>query len=117
MVEYPIYQNRIELFGTKGALRIEFNGELFLGKPDKEEWKKVDVELNERLEGVKNTGWGDAFLTFARSLIETLREGETSLEHAATFYDGYRVQLALDAARESNRIKGVVRISSERAMA
>jgi predicted dehydrogenase len=117
MVEYPIYQNRIELFGTKGALRIEFNGELFVGKPDKEEWKKVDVELNERLEGVKNTGWGDAFLTFARSLIETLREGETSLEHAATFYDGYRVQLALDAARESNRIKGVVRISSERAMA
>ncbi|GIU82163.1 MAG: oxidoreductase [Pyrinomonadaceae bacterium] len=113
MVEYPIYQNRIELFGTKGAVRVEFNGELFIGKPDKEEWQKVDVELNERLEGVKNTGWGDAFLTFARELIKTLRKGEISLEHAATFYDGYCVQLALDASRESNQRKSVVKLSEK----
>jgi len=113
MVEYPIYQNRIELFGTKGAVRVEFNGELFIGKPDKEEWQKIDVELNERLEGVKNTGWGDAFLAFARELIKALREGKTSLENAATFYDGYCVQLALDAARESNQKKSVVKISEK----
>lgn len=110
MVEYPIYQNRIEIFGSKGALRVEFDGTLFVGKPEREEWLKVDVEPNERLEGVRNTGWADAFLAFARELIKALREGRREIPHAATFEDGYRVQLALDAARKSNQTGCIVKI-------
>lgn len=110
MVEYPAYQNRMEIFGSKGSLRIEFDGELFIGKPDREEWSRVAVEPNEELEGVKNTGWGTAFLAFAKELIRALREGQTTLHHAATFEDGYKVQLALDAARKSNELGCVVKL-------
>lgn len=102
MVEYPIYQNRVEVFGTEGALRVEYDGELFVGKPGEESWRKLGVELNRAVEGVRNTGWNNGFLAFAEPLIKALREGKTEVENAATFEDGYRIQLALDAARESN---------------
>lgn len=110
MVEYPIYQNRIEIFGSKGSLRIEFDGTLFIGKPEKEQWQPVEITPNEKLEGVKNTGWGDAFLAFARALINSLIEEKTHLEHAATFEDGYRVQMVLDAARKSNQIGCAIKV-------
>ncbi|MCS6874177.1 MAG: Gfo/Idh/MocA family oxidoreductase [Pyrinomonadaceae bacterium] len=110
MVEYPIYQNRIEIFGSRGSLRIEFDGRLFIGKPEKEEWQAVEVELDERLEGVKNTGWGDAFLAFAKVLVKSLISGERKVEGAATFEDGYKVQLILDAAKRSNQIGCAVKV-------
>jgi predicted dehydrogenase len=102
MVEYPIYQNRIELFGSKGAIRVEFDGELFVGYAGEESWKKIDLELNEAVEGVRNTGWNNGFLTFANEIINALKQGKTEVENAATFEDGYKIQLALDAARKSN---------------
>jgi predicted dehydrogenase len=102
MVEYPIYQNRVEIFGTRGALRVEFDGELFVGKAGNENWENVEVALNEAVEGAPNTGWNNGFLAFAREIIEALQNGKTEIENAATFADGYKIQLALDAARESN---------------
>lgn len=102
MVEYPIYQNRVEIFGTGGAIRIEFDGELFIGKPGDENWQKVEVEINEAVKGAKNTGWNNGFLTFAAEIIEALQNGETRVANAATFEDGYEIQIALDAARRSN---------------
>ncbi len=103
MVEYPIYQNRVEIFGTKGAVRVEFDGELFVGEAGKESWQKLDLNLNEAVEGVRNTGWNNGFLAFATEIVEALREGKTSVENGATFEDGYKIQVALDAARESSR--------------
>lgn len=102
MVEYPVYQNRVEVFGTKGALRVEFDGEIFVGKKGVESWEKLDIELNKAVEGVKNTGWNNGFLAFAEPIIKAMQNGETTVENAATFEDGYRNQIVLDAARESN---------------
>lgn len=102
MVEYPIYQNRVELFGTRGALRIEFDGELFVGKPGVESWQRIEIDLNPALEGVRNTGWNNGFLAFAGEITRALRAGETTVANAATFEDGYQVQLALEAARASD---------------
>jgi Predicted dehydrogenases and related proteins len=113
MVEYPSYQNRVEVFGNRGALRIEFDGELFIGKPDSENWQKIDVEINEAVEGATNTGWNSGFLAFAREIVKTLQNGETEIEHAATFEDGYKVQIALDAARESSAKGIAVNLSAD----
>jgi predicted dehydrogenase len=110
MVEYPIYQNRVELFGTKGAIRVEFDGEIFVGKSGVESWEKLDIELNEAVKGVRNTGWNNGFLAFAAELVEALKQGKTTVENAATFEDGYKIQLALDAARESNASGCAVKI-------
>jgi predicted dehydrogenase len=109
VVEYPVYQNRVELFGTKGAFRIEYDGELFIGKPNSDKWEKVELELNDRLEDAPNTGWNNGFLVFAREIIKSLQAGKTTVENGATFEDGYKIQIALDAARESNASGSIVK--------
>ncbi|HLM02950.1 MAG TPA: Gfo/Idh/MocA family oxidoreductase, partial [Pyrinomonadaceae bacterium] len=110
MVEYPSYQNRVELFGTGGALRVEYDGELFVGKPGDGGWRKVEIDLNERIETAANTGWNSGFIVFAEKIVKALLAGETTVENAATFEDGYRIQLALDAARESNDSGCIIRL-------
>ena len=110
MVEYPSYQNRIELFGASGALRVEYDGELFVGKPGEQSWKKIEIDLNDRLETAPNTGWNNGFLVFAEKIVKALQAGETIVEDAATFEDGYKIQIALDAARRSNESGCAVKI-------
>ena len=61
MVEYPAYQNRIEIFGTTGAIRVEYDGEFYIGKAGEEEWQKVEINLNEAVEGARPTGWNNGF--------------------------------------------------------
>ena len=113
MVEYPAYQNRVELFGTKGAIRVEYDGELFLGKAGEEVWEKVEVEFNEGVEGARPTGWNNGFLAFATEIIKALRDGKTQVENGATFEDGYKTQLVLDAARESNAAGKMVKVNGQ----
>ena len=110
MVEYPAYQNRVEFFGTNGAIRVEYDGEFFIGKPDNEAWQKVEIDLNEGLENVRDTGWNNGFLAFASEIVRAIQAGETTVENAATFADGYRVQLLMDAARKSNETDAVVKL-------
>lgn len=110
MVEYPAYQNRVELFGTKGALRVEYDGELFAGNVEKETWEKVEITFNEAVEGARPTGWNNGFLSFAEEVIKALQRGETTVENAATFADGYEIQKLLDAAHESNDTERVIKI-------
>jgi len=108
MVEYPSYQNRIEIFGTKGAIRVEYDGEFFIGKAGEEYWRKVEIDLNKGVEGTRTTGWNNGFLAFATEIVKSLREGKTLVENAATFEDGYQIQLLMDAARKSDKTRAAV---------
>ncbi len=110
MVEYPAYQNRIEIFGTTGAIRVEHDGEFYVGKAGEEAWRKADIELNEAVEGARATGWNNGFLAFAAEIIKALQAGKTTVENAATFADGYQIQLLLDAARKSDKTGAVVKL-------
>jgi predicted dehydrogenase len=51
---------------------------------------------------MREGSWSRGFTTFSRAIVAAMREGRKSVEGAATFEDGYRVQLVLDAARASN---------------
>ncbi len=102
MVEYPKYQNRMEFFGTKGALRVEHRGELFLGLAGENDWTEIETDLGKNIDGIPDTGFGRGFMNFAPEIIKAIREGKTEIEHAATFEDGLRVQKILDAAHESD---------------
>jgi predicted dehydrogenase len=102
MTEGPGYINRIELFGSEGSIRIEHRGELFTAKRGDADWTERDVELTPAIDGVPDTGFSRGFNAFAPKIVEAIREGRTSIEHAATFADGVRVQRILDAARESS---------------
>ena len=46
--------------------------------------------------------WSRGFTRSPKEIVAALREGRTTVEGAATFADGYRTQLVLDAARRSN---------------
>lgn len=111
MVELPNYQHSVELVGTKGSLRIEYKGEVFLAKTGEEDWQRVeDISLGTPVAGAPDTGFSRGFMELAPKIIEALRAGRTEIEQAATFTDGSKIQKVLDAARESNRSGCAVKI-------
>jgi predicted dehydrogenase len=107
LVEYPNYQNVIELFGTEGAIRVDFRGELEITKKGEKYWTRIETDLGKTVEGIGDTGFSRGFMQFAPKIIEAIKTGKTEIEHAATFEDGLKVQKVLDAARESDK-KGCV---------
>jgi predicted dehydrogenase len=102
LVEPGKPEHRLELFGSLGALMIEENGELWQSKVGEGEWRRVQTDQGELAPGMRDGGWARGFTAFSKQIVEALREGHTTVEGAATFEDGYRTQLVLDAARRSN---------------
>ncbi|HEX8845342.1 MAG TPA: Gfo/Idh/MocA family oxidoreductase [Pyrinomonadaceae bacterium] len=102
VVEAGRPEHLLELFGSKGALRIEESGELWHARVGAGEWQRVETKSGPLAPGMRDTGWSRGFTVFSRAIVEALREGRNTVEGAATFEDGYRTQLVLDAARRSH---------------
>ncbi|HVS20345.1 MAG TPA: Gfo/Idh/MocA family oxidoreductase [Pyrinomonadaceae bacterium] len=102
MVEAGKPGHRLEIFGSRGALKIEEGGELSQCQVGDGEWKRIETDHGELANGMRDGGWARGFTAYSRKIVEALREGRTTVEGAATFEDGYRTQLVLDAARASN---------------
>ena len=102
MTEMPRYRNRTEFYGESGSLRVDERGELYVAKRGESDWTQIEVDLGHAVDGVPDTGFSRAFMAFAPVLISAIAAGETSVEGAATFEDGLRVQRVLDAARASD---------------
>jgi predicted dehydrogenase len=102
MVEQGRAEHRIEIFGTRGALAIEDSGQLWRAQTGGGRWEKVETDSGPLAEGMRDSGWARGFTAFAPRIVEALREGRNRVEGAATFEDGYRTQLVLDAARRSS---------------
>jgi predicted dehydrogenase len=114
MAEQPEYVNRVELFGTEGAIRIDHRGELFIAKNRESAWTPIAVDLGQDVPGGPDTGFSRGFMALAPLIVDALRYGTTSIEHAATFEDGVMVQRVLDAARESNTTGRAVKLEPSR---
>ncbi len=110
LVEAGEPEHRLELFGSQGALRIEEGGELWQSKTGAGEWRRVETDPGELAQGMRDGGWARGFTAFSKRIVATLREGRMAVEDAATFADGYRTQLALDAARQANESGCAVKI-------
>jgi len=102
MVEAGEPEHLLEIFGSEGALRVGERGDLWRSKVDDGEWQAVEVDRGELASGLRDSGWARGFTAFSQQIVNALREGRTTVEGAATFEDGYRTQLVLDAARRSN---------------
>jgi len=102
VVESGRYENRFEIYGTKGALMVEETGELWLSPTGSGTWRPVQVDQDHMGKGMREGSWSRGFTAFSVAICEALRGGKTTVKDAATFEDGYRVQLALDAIRASN---------------
>ncbi len=115
MTEYPAYKNRIEFYGTEGAMAVGPLGEVFVAKAGENDWSEIRVEMGEAIPGVPDTGFSRGFMEFAPVIIEAIRGGQTTIENAATFEDGVKIQRVLDAARTSNRDGVAIAISADSA--
>lgn len=102
VVESGSYENRLEIFGSTGALMVAETGELWHSRAGSGTWRPVQVHQDPLAPGMRPASWSRGFAAVACDIVEALREGRTTVEGAATFDDGYRVQLVLDAARASN---------------
>lgn len=102
VVESGKYENRLEIYGTKGALMVEETGELWLSPVGSGTWRPVQVDQDHMAQGMRESSWSRGFTAFACRIVEAMRSGKKTLDEAASFEDGYRVQLVLDALRESN---------------
>ena len=110
MVEAGNYRNTVEFFGTTGAIRVEDGGEVFFADIKESVWKPVEIDLGKTPPDTKIGGWSRGFLNFSHEIIKALCEGKTEVENAATFADGYKIQLVLDAARKSDATGAVVKL-------
>jgi predicted dehydrogenase len=102
LVEAGKAEHRLELFGSKGALMIEEGGELWQSKVGEGDWRRVETDKGELAAGMRDAGWTRGFTAFSKRIVEALREGRTTVDGAATFAEGYRTQLVLDAARRAH---------------
>lgn len=102
VVESGKYENRLEIYGTKGALMVEETGELWRSPTGSGVWRPVQVDQDHMAAGMRESSWSRGFTAFAVAICDALRGGRKSVKDAATFEDGHRVQLVLDAIRASN---------------
>jgi predicted dehydrogenase len=102
VVESGKYENRLEIYGTKGALMVEETGELWRSPTGSGQWRPVQVDQDHMAQGMRESSWSRGFTAFACRIVEALRTGRKTVEDAASFEDGYRVQAVLDALRDSN---------------
>jgi predicted dehydrogenase len=102
LVEAGPPEHCLEIFGSTGALMIQEKGDLWQSKVGDGDWRRVEVARTDLAPGMRDSGWGRGFTIFSRKIVDALRAGQNSVAGAATFTDGYRTQLVLDAARRSN---------------
>jgi predicted dehydrogenase len=102
MVQAGASAHVVEIFGSAGAVKVDGNGYVWSAKTGDAEWTSVEIDHGYLAPGMAEGGWSRGFTAFSKKIIDALREGRTTVEGAATFVDGYRTQLVLDAARRSN---------------
>lgn len=102
MVEAGASAHLLEVFGSHGALKVDGNGYMWSAKVGDGDWSSVETDRGELAAGMVEGSWSRGFTAFARKIVEAVAEGRMTVEGAATFEDGYRAQLVLDAARRAN---------------
>jgi predicted dehydrogenase len=90
------------VYGTKGALMVEETGELWLSPAGSGTWRPVQVDQDHMAQGMRESSWSRGFTAFACRMVDAMRGNRKTVDDAASFEDGYRVQVVLDALRESN---------------
>jgi predicted dehydrogenase len=103
VVEPGEHENTLEVYGTTGALKVGESGGLWHSPAGAGDWRPVDVNQDPIAPGMRDGSWSRGFTAFSAEIVAALRANKTKVEGAATFEDGYRTQLVLDAARVSNK--------------
>lgn len=101
----------VEVFGSKAAFRAQGTtlAKAVLGQG---RWEPVETgPLLPLAPGMPENEWARGFLFYARAIARGLQRGEAQVEGAATFEDGWRNQVVLDAVHTSNARKAWVSLA------
>ena len=112
VVESGKHLNQLEVYGSSGSLMVEETGELWHSPAGSAGWRPVQVDHDTIAPGMKDGSWSRGFTAFSQEIINAMREGRKTVDGAATFEDGHRIQLVLDAARASDRSGCFVAVGS-----
>src|SRR6201999_3889741 len=102
MVEAGVTEHSVAGFGSEGALRVDGTSDLWLSRICDNSWHRVSTDGAPLAPGMRDGEWSRGFTVFAREIVAALRDGRTTIDGAATFDDGHRTQLVLDAARAAH---------------
>lgn len=97
---------RVGLHGEKGSLVLDEHQKLWKRAHGDDAYTEVAVEdapMPPKGTRVPDTPWARAFLLYATAIREAILKGKDTVPGAATFEDGLRNQLVLDAIRESSK--------------
>jgi predicted dehydrogenase len=93
--------NTVQVFGSEGTILLSNRDEkLLVGRPGAEFEDHSLEDPNARLEGVNPGVWNVSVVSLMRELASAIRDKRRPRE-GATFHDGWRNQLVLDAIRFS----------------
>ncbi|MCC7143348.1 MAG: Gfo/Idh/MocA family oxidoreductase [Candidatus Eisenbacteria bacterium] len=98
-------RHEIVINGSRAAARWREQGPLELWRSRERGWETIEVpdELPPSGGlGIPDTDWARCFLRLMRAVARTLTAGEAQLPEAASFRDGHRNQLVLDAVYRSS---------------
>ncbi len=104
MLEQGVPEHTLEVFGSEAALLVHEHGDLWRAGISAGQWTPLEVESARLAPGMRDTGWSRGFVALSEAIVDALLDSRTSVAGAATFADGYRAQLVIDAARESHKI-------------
>jgi len=97
---------RIVAHGDKGSLLLDEANRLWTRGQTDAAWSEEetpDAPVPPEGSRVPDSVWARAFLAYAAAIRDAIHAGKAEVQGAATFEDGLKNQLVLDAIRESSR--------------
>jgi len=93
--------NRVEVYGDEGSLAVDADNRLWGARVGDQDFEDLSVpDPLTSMEGIAPNVWTRSFAHLARHLIDTIQSGG-EVQQGATFLDGLRCQVVLDAAKQS----------------
>ena len=93
--------NTVQIFGSEGTIMLSNNDEVLHVARAGEDFQDMSVsDPNASLPGVGKGIWNVSFVALIKELTDAIREGRKPT-WGATFADGLKTQLAMDAVRQS----------------
>lgn len=95
--------NYVQIFGSEGTLMLSNDDEkLLFAKAGHKEFEDIsEQEPNANLPGINPGIWNVSFVALMQEFCAAIREGR-ALQAGATFADGLKCQIAMDAVRQSS---------------
>lgn len=93
--------NQVQIYGSEGTIRLSDNDEKLMVARVGEEFQDMsEKDPNADLPGIGKGIWNVSFVGLMREATDAIREGRAP-KWGATFGDGLKCQLAMDAVRQS----------------